>query len=154
MTAGAAPSHPHFGVYLSGSISLRNTGGQVGREVWTPGREATGLFSLRSIFLSSSSSVGHVFIGLNVCSLPILLLREEEQEGAGQPSAGWLLSIPMLTSIDGHWPPQFRENRFGADAGLCIAAEFPEVIVFGHSVTSTNKRKHNYSHSPVGYRGN
>lgn len=85
VTAGAAPSqgqHPHFGVYLSGSISLRNTGGQVGREVWTPGREATGLFSLSSIFLSSSSSVGHVFIGLNIYSPPILLLREEEQEGA------------------------------------------------------------------------
>lgn len=42
---------------------------------------------------------------------------------------------------------QGRERSWAST--VLVSQHCWEVIVFGHSVTSTNKEKHNYSHSPV-----
>lgn len=45
-------------------------------------------------------------------------------------------------------------EALGAQVALCITAEFPGIIGFDHSVISSNNRKLNCSHSPVGCHRN
>lgn len=113
------------------------------QQVFSPCAVAFRLLSHPKVTLSS---------GISVYSQPILGGGEEEQEGRW--TAECRLALEHPDAHQEHRPPLFREKQFGAHTGLCIAVEFPEVIGFGYSVTSTNKGKHNYSHLPVGYRGN
>jgi len=126
VAAGAARSQGQqlcFGVHLSGSVSPRNARGQAGGEAQTLpgwcqlsgqlGKGGTGSHGpwvkMQKVFSPCTASFCLLpclwvtfSLGVNVHSQPILLLRAEEQEGTGRPSAGWLLSIPRVSRSTGH----------------------------------------------------